>query len=71
MKNEIKKALENYDLGFVNPSELIELFIRVNDAPSNDTPAVNAISAGVVREREKLLAPLAEKCRLLLELSIK
>lgn len=70
MENEIKKALENYEMGFVNPSELIELFIRVNDAPSDGTPKVNAITAGVVREREKLLAPLADKCKALLELSL-
>ena len=70
-KEELKTMLENYDLGITPASEIIDTFISINDAPTMNTPQVNDISSAVVQEREKLLAPLANRCAQLLELLAK
>lgn len=70
MKNkDIKDMLAQYDMGLTSANEIIELFLSINDetTPSNK---VNAISAAVNQERDRLLAPLGNKCAMLLQMIV-
>lgn len=61
---EIKEMLSQYDMGFVTANEIVEYFINATDVQGK----TNDLQLAVVRKRDELVRPLADKIAELLEI---
>lgn len=55
-KKEIKDMLDNYDMGFISPNQIIDTFVSMLD----NYGKINDVQYKVEQKRDELVRPLAD-----------